>query len=394
MTLVYDRTETIAGPGIHALLVGVSRYPHLPGGGGTAAEEPLGLQQLDATARTADIIYKWLLKADQEKRLPLPLATVRLLLSPSEKESDLTAVDAATWSNFAKEAKAWRTAASASKEEMTFFYYSGHGIERSKGDSVLLPADFGDPEGGAILNRAVDMRHIVSGMAPPNDPAKQIANGQLYFVDACRTPAGDLKQYEWEEVPKIWSIANSGVDNRAYPIYYAAVPGATAYALPEKQTLFSMALIDCLDRLAAIGPEGGDSRWRVTSLSLNDALEDAIRAVNDKYRELNADQTYAPGGQAKKVVIAYLSEPPEVEVELTIDPDSAASFFTLEVEDRDFNIVLTKEPIGSVPLHERLRAGLYSFHARPSAPRAGFRAVKRLESVALPSFPWKAKVSL
>jgi hypothetical protein len=394
MTLVLDNTATLQGPGLHALLIGVSRYRHLPDGGGAAAEEPLGLAQLNSTARTADIIYQWLLKADREQRLPLPLATVRLLLSPSDVESDLTPVDPATWVNISREAKAWRTSAAASTDEMTFFYYAGHGIERTKGDSVLLAADFGDPDGGAILGRAIDMRHIVAGMAPPIDVARQIATTQLYFVDACRTPASDLRQFEWEEVPKIWSIPNSGVDTRAYPIYYAAVPGATAYALPEKQTLFSMALVDCLDRLGGVGPEGNDPRWRVTSLSLNDSLEEAIATVNETYSHLHPDQTYAPGGQARKVTITYLTQPPEVEVELTLDPDSAAPFYTLEIEDRDFNVVLTREPIGAVPLRERLPAGLYSFHAHPSAPKPGFRAVKRLESVALPRFPWKAKVSL
>src|SRR5437588_42841 len=38
MTLIFDRrNELQGGPGLHALIAGVSSYPHLPGGTGTPA---------------------------------------------------------------------------------------------------------------------------------------------------------------------------------------------------------------------------------------------------------------------------------------------------------------------------------------------------------------------
>lgn len=86
MALVFDNRHNLQGkPGLHALIAGVSRYRHLPGGGGPPAKEDWKLPQLTATALTAYKIYRWLI--DRRDRLPKRLATVRLLLSPSDAEA-------------------------------------------------------------------------------------------------------------------------------------------------------------------------------------------------------------------------------------------------------------------------------------------------------------------
>jgi hypothetical protein len=79
MSLVYDNRAV--SPGVHALIVGVSSYRHLPGGGGVQAAETYGLTQLSAAASTATAVYEWL--ATQSANLRVPLASCRLLLSPS-----------------------------------------------------------------------------------------------------------------------------------------------------------------------------------------------------------------------------------------------------------------------------------------------------------------------
>jgi len=394
VSLILDRRAQLAAAGksgVHALIVGVSTYRHLPGGGGKPAEESLGLQQLVGTSRTAHMIARWLIKADAHGRLPQPLATVRLLMSPSAaKEPELAGVaDAATRANFAAEAKAWREDAATGKDNITFFYFAGHGVERRRADAVLLPADYGDPDAGAILNNAVDAAHLLAGMAPPADAAKPMARTQFYFFDACRTFASEFTQYEWEEIPKIWSIKIGGVDDRTAPAYFGAVPGDSAYT-QEDQTIFSAALIDCLDRAAAIGPELTIPRWRVTTTSLIDKLPEAMAAINEAR---GTAQDFAPGGTPKKATIVYLAAPPEVDVEMSIEPQTQVANFGFEVRGKNDVIVKNVVPIASHPLKLKLPAGLYRLIAFPAPPQPTLATVSEIVPVTLPTCPpWVAKV--
>ena len=72
-------------PAIHALLIGVSDYPDLnEHEDDPAPDKHLGLRKLRSPALTVYRIHEWL-----ERRrpfLPLPLASLRVLVSPSESE--------------------------------------------------------------------------------------------------------------------------------------------------------------------------------------------------------------------------------------------------------------------------------------------------------------------
>ena len=87
MSLVLDERPQLQGqPGLHVFIAGVSRYIHLPGGGSNLTTKSFGMQQLSSTALTACRLYQWLLS--HKNQLPLPLATIRLLLSRSQDELD------------------------------------------------------------------------------------------------------------------------------------------------------------------------------------------------------------------------------------------------------------------------------------------------------------------
>src|SRR4051794_12235067 len=83
--LIFDDIER-DGPGLHALLIGVSKYPHLRGGD-DEAEETYGLGQLVSPARTVRDLADLLLR-DRASLSP-PLKTCRLLVSPSTSEGAL-----------------------------------------------------------------------------------------------------------------------------------------------------------------------------------------------------------------------------------------------------------------------------------------------------------------
>src|SRR3954471_23219229 len=67
------------GPGMHALIIGVSRYDHR-GGGPSPAPETYGLAQLSVSALTAYRFFAWL--RDGYAMNGWPVARVRLLMSP------------------------------------------------------------------------------------------------------------------------------------------------------------------------------------------------------------------------------------------------------------------------------------------------------------------------
>ncbi|HET6478699.1 MAG TPA: hypothetical protein VFG35_01480 [Actinoplanes sp.] len=64
----------------HALVIGVSAYDHLP----SVGAGPFGLSQLGSTAIGAYRFAVWL--RDHYRNPDAPLATIRLLLSPSAAE--------------------------------------------------------------------------------------------------------------------------------------------------------------------------------------------------------------------------------------------------------------------------------------------------------------------
>src|SRR5215207_8928348 len=155
MTLILDRRAELDGPGLHALVAGVSRYPHLPGGDGAPAAQALGMQQLTSCALSAFRIASWL--RSRADRLTAPLATLRLLLSPSADEERVEpalrgVADACTFDALRKSIAAWRTSAQENLHDATVFYFAGHGVQRSKGDAVLLCEDFGNGIGGILDN--------------------------------------------------------------------------------------------------------------------------------------------------------------------------------------------------------------------------------------------------
>lgn len=407
MTAVLDNRAQLGGaPGLHAFIVGVSDYAHLPGGGGTAANKTFGLKQLTATANSAFLFYEWLVGAHEGGRLPLPLATVHLLLSPSpvevQRRPQLATVGGATPAatellratrrNFVAAAAAWRDAASANRDQMTVFYFAGHGVQRKQKDAVLLLSDFGEPAAGGSLTNTVDANHLIAGMAPPPNPAKTIANRQIYFIDACRLPAAEFQQTEWQNVPDVWNPELNGRDDRLVAAYYATVPGSTAYALTQGQTLFSMALFRCLDRLGAVPPDAAaaDPRWAVTTLSLIKALPDVLTVVNEEHR---GDQEVATDGQFRDAPLVFLTNPPEVDVEVTIDPAAAVPLFMLEIEDDQGNVRPVR-PVDPHPYVERLPAGIYRFRARIVAPpHSSFQDARVSALVRPPRHPWRARVS-
>jgi len=388
VNLLHDkRPELVGQPGVHALIIGVSEYPFLAGGANAVAD-PWDMGQLTSTASTAHKVFDWLKTA----RLPVPLATCRVLLSPSPTEPHLAGIgDPATFDNVFAAAHEWRTDASSHRGNITFFYFAGHGVARSKEDAVLCLHNFREPPPAApALRRAIDVATLTAGMSPsPAQP--EIARTQFYFIDACRVKPDQLSKFTQPQTTALWDPTSEGQDDRSAPVLYASVSNALAGAIPGVQTLFSRALIACLTGEAgdSLGEDAaGNPKWGVTIQSLTEALGEKIDEINV---DLGGDQNYTIGGLNKPATICLLDQPPSVDVVLSVDPPAACEVSKLVITGNDGQPRVFDPPFLH-PVQEKFQAGLYSVSMTFNPPAPPFADRTRFKEARAPRSDWKVSV--
>ena len=388
MSLLYDDRAAIgANPGVHAFIIGVSHYPFLAGGANAVAD-PWDLRQLTSSAASAHKIFEWIKTA----RLPVPLVTCRVLLSPSPSEPHLAGVaDEATFDNVFADAHAWREDARTHAANITFFYFAGHGVQRDKEDAVLCLHDFRQPPATApALRRTIDLATLRAGLSP-STTQPNIARTQFYFVDACREQPAQTKNFKDLKTGDLWDIELDGQDDRSSPIFYASVSNHVAGAIPGVQTLFSKALLACLEGEAgdSLGEDAaGNPEWGVTIESLNAAL---LQKVDELNRDLGGDQNYTTGGQFRPARVCLLQSPPKVTVVLEVDPEDASQLGRLVITGND-EVAKVYDPPLTQPLEETLEAGLYRVELSFTPPAPPFVNRMRLKEARAPRITWKVKV--
>jgi hypothetical protein len=366
-------------PGLHAFIVGVSDYPDLPAQGEQLFARHFGMDKLDCAALSAYRVFQWL--TNPSTNLQRPLATCRLLVSPSQKERDaesaLTArKTSCTPQAFLDDARDWREDASMSPGNVTFFYFAGHGVRRTQDDSVLLLEGFGNGIGGALVN-AVALLNIMGGMAVTTT-RPNMALTQLYFIDACRNFPNVFKHLQQPQTTEVFDVELSGEEKRAAPIYFAAASGTKAACIPGQQTLFSEALIRCLTNDGAdLRDDNGVDRWMVSVRSLQPALEASIADLNTKH---GLQQQLGFGGIQRDATICELPTAPTVDVTFKVEPPIAAPVVRIIARDGSQNPVPNiPVPLAPHPFSCQWPAGFYTTGAEidpaldPAAPAGQFK---------------------
>ena len=223
MTLLFPEAadKIVDQPRLHAIVIGVANYPHLMGGAGPLAADPLNLGQVTTPRYTALEIVRWLMEDYRNK--DKPLGSVELVLSPSEPVKNsagvATPVETATFDNIDQAFSRWVQRCSANKDNIAFFYFCGHGL--AKDEQFILPEDFKNP---AILD---NWRNCINFDATRVGMRSCKAQTQVFFVDACReTPFGMLTEVDVEGRKLISSSVGDSVKCSA--TYYATTEGKQA----------------------------------------------------------------------------------------------------------------------------------------------------------------------
>lgn len=338
--------------------------------------------QLTGAALAAAKVHDWVHSAGE--RLVAPLGSVELLVSPSAAElatrPDLAGRRAATFDEFRAAAIEWRERCLGDKENVALFYFAGHGAQLSRDDVALLMRDFAD-DAGDPLRHAVDLNGMVKGMAPSPD-GPDVPATQLWFVDACRALPAEFRQFEDLSAGKIFPVYLSSPDYRCAPIYFAALPGTSAYGIAGEGTVFGEALIECLE--GAAGQRLGNQPWKVTTGTLLGGLKAVI-----EHRYADSGQLVWCGGQVtdNDQAIVELVGTPQVHVSIELCPTERAGEVCLCVNGPD-GPVDVPSPLVPNPFVDRWPAGIYEFASDPEHP-----AVRREPLPVLPPvFPWRTEI--
>jgi hypothetical protein len=242
----------------------------------------------------------------------------------------------------------WRKDASNNAEDMTFFYFAGHGTQRGSEDSVLMLDDFLTSD--ASLNECFEMHNLRSGMAPtPKRP--NIALTQFYFVDACMDRNAKLRTFLNPTVPQVFGIELSDADRREAPMIFSTVDGTIALGRSRKPSHFCQALTQAFER-GAEEPNPVTEKWSVTATTMKNAL--------DYYYDKNKLGTHVTmGSLVGSPVIRHLAGPPDVDISVEVQPDDLGLPCAIDVLDENSIAIAGCNPDAKTKFDLTIKAGFY-----------------------------------
>jgi Caspase domain len=300
--VVHQKQNAGGGPAVHALVIGIGDYPHLLGGSGTLTPSHDGMGQLSSPPVSARMIADWLIEDFSHPERPV--SSVALLLSEqpagpyvNPATGTSLSVERATYDNIAAALGEWKARGSVNVQDLLIFFFCGHGI--AQGDSmVLLADDFGTNPNNAYDN-AIDFLSVYDAMQQAD------AQFQCYFVDACRASSDILGTNEGRRPLQIGP--RIAPESRVGPIYYSTLGGKDAHGRPNQPSVFTEALLASFRDFGATDDEGDDD-WRVSNLTLFEALE--FRMDREKNAGKPIVQVPEAASFTKKFYICHLADNP------------------------------------------------------------------------------------
>lgn len=319
------------GPGVHALIIGVSRYDHLEKGALTkAGAETYGLGQLAVSALTALRFFGWL-RGDYALS-GWPLARVRLLLAPQKKGVGLAEIDEldgcvpeivdwageATFDACKTAIRRWYAdmkGLKAPARARSLFFFSGHGIQLSRANQLLLPSDYADPAGGK--DEAIKTQNLFDCLS-----SLVTAPSHIVLLDACRNDVEKLRKVDGTNV--IDESESPGDPRLELRVLRATAFGLRAYQ-PTTQggmSLFGQALLDGLsgrpnpvlgEPAIELSRRGSLDTVEISNLQtyMNGRIDALIKAANEAVIQVVRADDSQIGGARIDVTEVSKAPPPD-----------------------------------------------------------------------------------
>ena len=368
MTKLFE--SLAAGPGTHALVVGVGDYPHLKDG--SAPPDKLfalhmGMGQLTSPEFSVRGFVDWLIDGQAGMNNPArPLLSLEVLCSseqelilPDPAGGDDITVDAATKANFDAAVASWMARANAHQDNLLLFYFCGHGLTYNQGRSTLLLSEFGRNPLHPMAE-VIDFQAFRFGLL-----SRCRAEHQLHFIDACRTRPnnGFLDEYGEEDIGDC--VVAGGIrrlSDKNIPVFYATSLGAAAYGLTGAPSFFTQGLLQAFRGSASREANNG---WEVVTTAIAEGVNKCVEALTFQ----KVDQ-YCQGSDADKPFALHrLREEPEVVVKVLMNDSTQLEdvLFSCESLPAPPTFSERRQPPVKSPWWLHLRKGQYAFVAESAA---------------------------
>lgn len=255
-----DRTKV----GVHALLIGVGRYPHLKDGKSKIKFDHAGdIGQLTSPYHSVKAFSEWL---RSEMTLPgAPLSSLRVLASSPSSSVVTEGWERPEIGNIRTAVGDWYKDCDRHSNNVALFYFCGHGVVLGN-ITALLAQDFGKEALSPFLGSFDPAALADACMA-----AK--ASRQLFLIDACRgTPPELRKRFKAPSIPEVLTaITHSNQGSHQQAELFASELGRSAYGIDNKPSIFMSSLLASMKGAGARQNENGD--WVVGTTSLRTGLD-------------------------------------------------------------------------------------------------------------------------
>ena len=303
---------------LHALVIGVSSYPHA---------QAYDVGSVPGPAIAAARFAQWL--RTRYRNPTVDVRSVRVFLSPTEDEAVTVAeavgqVDGRANSAAVKHGlRAWADDCNANANDIGLLYLAGHGTSMVVGGGFLLLEDFGEPDDP--FAHALNLQHVMDAMSTRR------AHANFIFVDACRKTIEVQKDFVFTGIKNITLDRAAPVLRKVLKICYGAAPNESAWTSSDDDilkygTIFLKALLNALNESAV----ELDQKGRLCVMA-NRLTSETARGVRAESRFLS--QTYAQEMLSSGDGMGTLEEVPfhwpdvvPVDLEIELDPETVAKF--------------------------------------------------------------------
>ncbi|MDM0110542.1 caspase family protein [Variovorax sp. J22R133] len=356
MTVLVDSGEDL-NAGVHALVIGVGRYPFLVGGNERPTfQGAAGMKQLNAAPVSAQVMCKWLQTGFDFNGLPL--ARLDVYASPEFAVVDFqgkpTLTEAPTFAHVRRAVVKWKKRADSNPNNVSVMFFCGHGLSVGEEEALLLEG-YGDTSNGDHLAESFSPSGLITGMQSCK------AKTQIFVFDACRNvvKAAADETVGLENVPAILrALPSEARSAKVQAVIRSTRLKATAFGAKRGPSRFTEAFIKAMQGAAAT--QAGDGKWVVDTTS--------IQAGVDWFMNLDPDsseQWMEIDSPTPRLRMHWVAGAPVVPVMVTCTPVGVLPTSVLEHRDLSGNTEIRHPAVGR-PWHVMLKMADYEFRAYAS----------------------------